>query len=37
MLLVLRFLFRTVLLGWIVKTLGRFFPILRRLFRVLWG
>jgi hypothetical protein len=33
--LVLRFLFRSVLGGLIVKLLGRFFPILRRLLR-LW-
>jgi hypothetical protein len=31
----LRFLFRTVLLGAVVKLLGRFFPILLRLLR-LW-
>jgi len=30
-----RFLIKTVILGWVVKFLGRFFPILLRLAR-LW-
>jgi hypothetical protein len=33
--LLLRFLVKTVILGWVVKLLGRFFPILLRLGR-LW-
>jgi hypothetical protein len=33
--LLLRFLVKTVILGWVVKLLGRFFPILLRLAR-LW-
>jgi hypothetical protein len=33
--LLLRFLVKTVILGWVVKLLGRFFPVLLRLAR-LW-
>jgi hypothetical protein len=33
--LLLRFFVKTVILGWVVKFLGRFFPILLRLAR-LW-
>jgi hypothetical protein len=33
--LLLRFLVKTVILGWVIKLLGRFFPILLRLAR-LW-
>jgi hypothetical protein len=35
MALILRYLVKTVLLGAVVKLLGRFFPVLLRLFR-LW-
>jgi hypothetical protein len=35
MALLLRYFFKTVVLGFIVKLLGRFFPILLRLLR-LW-
>jgi hypothetical protein len=35
MILLLRLFFKTVLVGFLVKTLGRFFPILLRLLR-LW-
>lgn len=34
--MVLRFLFRTVLLSLIVRLLGGFAPILRRLLRLVW-
>lgn len=34
--LVLRFLFRTVLLSFVVKILGRFFPIILRTFRLIF-
>jgi hypothetical protein len=33
--LLLRFFVKTVILGWVIKLLGRFFPILLRLAR-LW-
>lgn len=35
MLVLLRYVFQTVVLGFIIKVLGRFFPILLRLLR-LW-
>lgn len=35
MLVLFRFFVKTVLLGWVIKFLGRFFPILLRLAR-LW-
>ncbi len=36
MLVVLRWLFRSALLGLLTRLLGRFFPILRRVLRVLF-
>lgn len=36
MLFLFRFIFKTVLLGLVTKALGRFFPIVLRLFRMLW-
>lgn len=35
MLVLLRYVFQTVVLGFVIKVLGRFFPILLRLLR-LW-
>lgn len=35
MLVLLRYIFKTVVLGFVIKLLGRFFPILLRLLR-LW-
>ena len=34
--LLLRYFFKTVLLGVVIKTLGRFFPIVLRLFRLIF-
>jgi hypothetical protein len=36
MLLLLRFIARTVLLGLVTRLLGAFFPVLRRLVRLVW-
>jgi hypothetical protein len=33
--ILLRYLLKTVILGWVIKLLGRFFPVLLRLLR-LW-
>ncbi|MBB4636258.1 hypothetical protein FHS01_002276 [Longimicrobium terrae] len=36
MLLVIRFLFRTLLTGLVTKGLGKFFPLVRRLLALIW-
>jgi len=36
MLFLFRWLFQSALLGLLTRMLGRFFPILKRLLRVLW-
>lgn len=36
MMLALRWIFRTVVLGLVAKLLGRFFPILLRFFRLIF-